>query len=158
MLKFEDFIQRAERRPMPDSYRFDVFVSYRQRSPDQEWVRGPLYNTLGEAGLRMFIDVEQFRLGEPVIKEMARGVEESAYTIAIVTPAYLQSAFTEFENLISQHVGLEGASHRLIVVKREQCELPLRLRYKLWLPMQNDAEVAQNLPRLLATLKTPPVQ
>jgi hypothetical protein len=134
-----------------------VFVSYRQRSPDQEWVRGPLCNALREAGLSAFIDVEQFRLGEPVINEMARGVEESAYTIAVATQTYLQSAFTEFENLISQHLGLEGASHRLVVVMRETCELPLRLRYKLWLPMTNDAEVAQNLPRLVATLKTPPV-
>jgi DNA polymerase-4 len=31
---------------------------------------------LREAGLSVFIDVEQFRLGEPVINEMARGVEE----------------------------------------------------------------------------------
>jgi hypothetical protein len=138
-------------------HHFDVFVSYRQRSPDQEWVRGPLLDALRDAGLRVFIDVEQFRLGEPVISEMARGVEQSAYTIAVATPAYLQSAFTEFENLISQHLGLEGASQRLIVVMRETCRLPLRLRYKLWLPITNDAEVAQNLPRLVATLKTPPV-
>lgn len=140
---------------MPAPYHFDVFVSYRQRSPDKEWVRGLLCKALREAGLSVFIDVEQFRLGEPVINEMARGVEESTYTVAVATPAYLQSSYTEFENLISQHLGLEGASHRLVVVMREACELPLRLRYKLWLPMTNEAEVAENLPRLVATLKTP---
>lgn len=142
---------------MAEPYRFDVFVSYRQRSPDREWVHGPLCNALRQAGLNVFLDIDQFRLGEPVISEMARGVEASAYTIAVATPAYLQSAYTEFENLISQHLGLEGASHRLIVLMRETCDLPLRLRYKLWLPMTNDAEVAQNLPRLVATLGTPPV-
>ncbi len=83
---------------MPAPYHFDVFVSYRQRSPDKEWVRGLLCKALREAGLSVFIDVEQFRLGEPVINEMARGVEESTYTVAVATPAYLQSSYTEFEN------------------------------------------------------------
>lgn len=135
---------------------FDVFVSYRQRSPDQEWVRGLLCTALRAAGLKVFIDVDDFRLGEPVIEEMARGVDNSAFTLAVVTPAYLQSSFTEFENLLSQHLGLEGSGQRLIVLMRETCELPLRLRYKLWLSMTDETEVSNNLPRLLAALKAPP--
>ena len=44
---------------------YDVFVSYRHQDPDGPWVRGVL------------VDVDGFRLGMPLVLEMARGVERS---------------------------------------------------------------------------------
>jgi hypothetical protein len=84
---------------------------------------------------------------------MERGVEESSYTLAVVTPLYFESTFTEFENLLSQHLGLEKSEHRLIILVRESCDLSLRLRYKLWVEMKNEQEIADNMPLLIETLK-----
>jgi len=134
---------------------YDVFISYRQCEPDKSWVRKTLYPALENAGLKVFIDFKHFRIAAPVITEMERGVEESRYTLAVVTPLYLESTFTEFENLISQHLGLEKSEHRLIIIVRESCELSLRLRYKLWLEMKNEEDFLDNLPRLIETLKQP---
>lgn len=137
---------------MRKDFQSDVFLSYRQQEPDKTWVRKVLYPALRDSGLRVLIDFRDFRLGMPVITEMERGVLSSAYTVAVVTPAYLKSTFTEFENLISQHLGLEEAKNRLLIVVREQCDISLRLRYKLWLPMTTEGEFQENLPRLVQAL------
>lgn len=134
---------------------YDVFISYRQREPEKSWVRQTLLPRLTDAGLRVLIDFKHFRLGAPLITEMERAVKESRYTLIVATPAYFESSFTEFENLIAQHLGLEEAQHRLLLIMRETADLTLRLNYKLWLPMTTDEEFEDNLPRLVEALKEP---
>lgn len=134
---------------------YDVFISYRQREPEKTWVRQTLLPRLTEAGLSVMIDFKHFRLGAPLFTEMERAVKQSRYTLLVATPAYFESSFTEFENLLSQHLGLEKAQHRLLVIMRETTELTLRLNYKLWLAMTTDEEVEENLPRLIEALKQP---
>jgi hypothetical protein len=134
---------------------YDVFISYRQREPEKSWVRQTLLPRLTEAGLRVLIDFKHFRLGAPLITEMERAVKQSRYTVIVATPAYFESSFTEFENLLAQHLGLEEAQHRLLLIMRETVELTLRLNYKLWLPMTTDEEFEENLPRLVEALKEP---
>jgi hypothetical protein len=106
--------------------------------------------------VRVFVDYRQFRLGAPLVKEMERGVLQSAYTLLVATPAYFASSFTEFENLLCQHLGLENGQNRLLVIMREPCELALRLGYKLWLPMTSDEEVNENFPKLVDALTSLP--
>jgi hypothetical protein len=67
------------------------------------------------------LDVVDFRLGEPVINEMERAVVESRYTTAVLTPACLSSNFTDFENVIAQHLGLEQSQRRFLGLLREPC-------------------------------------
>jgi hypothetical protein len=137
------------------TFAFDVFISYRQHEPEMSWVRKALVPALEAAGVKPMIDVRHFRLGAPLIKEMERAVLQSRYTLLVATPAYFKSSFTEFENLLSQQLGLEESKERLLVVMRETCELSLRLSYKLWLSMISDEEVQENLPRLAQALLTP---
>jgi hypothetical protein len=136
-------------------FAFDVFISYRQHEPEMTWVRQLLVPRLEAAGVKPMIDVRHFRLGAPLIKEMERGVIQSRYTLLVATPSYFKSSFTEFENLLSQQLGLEESKDRLLVVMREPCELSLRLSYKLWLSMISDEEVEKNLPRLSQALLAP---
>lgn len=137
---------------------YDVFISYRQQNPDGAWVRGVLVERLHTAGLRVFIDYESFRLGAPLVLEMARGVEQSRYTLAVLSPDYLESNFTELENVLAEHLGLELSQRRLLIVRRAPCEPRLGLRARLWLDMTNDEEVKRNLPRLIAALREPSSQ
>src|SRR5208337_18629 len=101
------------------------------------------------------LDVRDFRLGEPLVTEMERAVVESRYTLAVLSPAYLTSSFTDFENVISQHLGLEESQNRLLLAVREPCEKNLRFRYKVWLEMKDDEEVEENVPRLIRALGDP---
>jgi hypothetical protein len=139
-----------------DAWAYDVFVSYRHQEPDQTWVRKTLFPRLRDAGLRVCIDFQDFRLGAPVVTEMERAVQESRYTLAVLTPAYLAGDFAEFENVLAQHLGLEESQQRLLLLLREPCQPSLRLRHKLWLEMTSDQEVEENLPRLIAALRLAP--
>jgi hypothetical protein len=55
--------------------------------------------------------------------------------------------------VISQHLVLEKSQHRLLLVVREPCERPLRLRYKVWLEMTSDEEFDEDLPRPIEGLR-----
>ena len=134
---------------------YDVFVSYRHQDPDGPWVREVLVERLREAGLRVLLDVDGFRLGMPLVLEMARGVEQSRSTLAVLSPAYLESNFTELESVLAEHLGLEASERRLVAVLREPCRPRLGFRARLWLDMTSEAEVRRNLPRLIDALRAP---
>jgi hypothetical protein len=135
---------------------YDVFISYRQQAPDGAWVRGVLVERLRAEGLRVFIDHESFKLGAPLVLEMARGVEQSRYTLAVLSPAYLASNFTELESVLAEHLGLEMTQRRLLAVRRVACKPRLGMRARLWLDMTTDEELDRNLPRLVAALRERP--
>jgi hypothetical protein len=127
---------------------YDVFVSYRQREPDRSWVHERLVPALSARSLKVFVDYRCFRLGAPLVKEMERGVTQSRYTLAVLSPDYLASSFTEMENLMADHLGLEESRRRLLAVMRRFCDPGLRTRFRLWLDMTDDAQFDANLERL----------
>jgi hypothetical protein len=134
---------------------YDVFISYRQKEPDKTWVRKTLVPELEAEEIRVFIDYRDFRLGAPLILEMARAVESSRYTLAILSPTYLESNFTELENVLAEHIGLEESQRRLLAVMREHCRPRLGLRARLWLDMTDDTELDANIARLIYELRQP---
>jgi hypothetical protein len=140
----------------PDEFRHDVFVSYRQQEPDKTWVRTILVPRLEAAGLRVCIDYKSFRLGAPLIKEIEKAVQASRYTLAVLSPAYLGSNFTELENVLAEHLGLEKGQRRLMAVMREQCPTRLGLSARLWLDMTDDDEFEAGAARLVGALSEPP--
>ncbi len=138
-----------------DALPYDVFLSYRGVEPDRSWVRKKLEPALGAAGLQTFIDHRDFRLGEPLVLEMERAVEQSRYTLAVLTPAYEESSFTEIENVMADHLGLETKERRLLAVMREPTRPRLGLRTRLWLDMTDDDEFEVSLQRLVHELSLP---
>jgi len=139
-----------------DDFKYDVFLSYRGIDPDKSWVRKTLYPRLKAEGLKVCLDVVDFRLGEPVIHEMERAVVESRYTTAVLTPAYLSSNFTDFENVIAQHLGLEQSQRRFLGLLREPCTPRLGIRALYYLDMTDDDEFDVGIARLAAQLHESP--
>jgi hypothetical protein len=137
-------------------YTYDVFISYRHQEPDQAWVRNTLVPRFKAEGLRVCVDYECFRLGAPLVLEMARSVEQSRYTLAVLSPAYLTSNFAELENVIAEHLGLEESQRRLLAVMREPCKPRLGMRARLWLDMTDDNNFEANTARLVNELKQSP--
>lgn len=135
---------------------YDAFVSYRQQEPDKTWVREDLVPRLEADGLRICIDYRDFRLGTPLIKEMVRAVEQSRYTIAILSPAYLASNFTELENILAEHLGLEKSQRRLLAVMRERCTPRLSISARLWLDMTDDNEFDMMIAKLINEIRQNP--
>ncbi len=114
---------------MSDSpeYQYDVFISY--SSADKEWVRGELLRRIEDSGLRACIDYRDFRRGAPSIIEIERAVKNSRKTLLVLTPAYLKSRWTEFENLLLQTLDPSSRDLRLIPLLKEKCDLPTRISF-----------------------------
>ena len=146
--------ERVER--PEDRFKYDVFLSYRGQDPDKTWVRKTLYPCLKAEGLKVCLDAVDFRLGEPVIHEMERAVTESRYTMAVLTPAYLTSNFTDFENVIAQHLGLEQSRRRFLGLLREPCTPRLGIRALYYLDMTDDDEFDLGIARLATQLRESP--
>jgi TIR domain len=148
-------------RPTPQAlpahdFAYDVFISYRQREPDKAWVRKMLLPRLTAEGIRVCIDYQDFRLGVPLVKQMERAVNQSRYTLAVLSPAYLTSNFAELENILAEHLGLEKTQRRLLAVMRADCLPRLGIRARLWLDMRDDHEFETNITRVVYELRQPP--
>jgi hypothetical protein len=139
----------------PGRITHDVFVSYRRREPDRSWVKRRFVPALRAAGVRVFLDDEEFRLGEPLIDAMTRGVEVSRYTLAVLTPAYVTSTYTDLETLMAQHLGLEEKDRRLVPVLREPVSPRLGIRMLTWLDLTDDADFDDGVARLVRELRPP---
>jgi TIR domain len=137
---------------MTDDFAYDVFVSYRHVDSDRAWVRDQLVPRLMGCGLRVCVDYRCFVPGRPLTLEMERAVLTSRYTVPILTPAYLTGSFAEFENLLATHLELEQQKRRLLAVMRETCRPSLRISYKLWIDMTDDAAFAETTAQLCAEL------
>ncbi|MCB9133863.1 MAG: toll/interleukin-1 receptor domain-containing protein [Anaerolineales bacterium] len=138
---------------------YDFFVSYRHKEPDKSWVRKTLVPALEAKGLRALIDYRDFQLGAQLIPEMARAVEESRFTIAVITGLYLQSNFTELENVMAKQLGLEKSQVRLIGIIRDPeldiSQVRLDIRATLMLDMTDDDEFEALVERLVGAIKNP---
>jgi hypothetical protein len=141
---------------MPDDFAYDVFVSY--SSQDRTWVRGELLTQLEAAGLKVFIDFRDFDVGAPGITEMERGVLTSHKTLLVLTPAYLKSQWTEFENLMLQTLDPAARGRRLIPLLRDKCDLPTRIGMLTYVDFTDPAEQTIAWTRLFRALQaTPPL-
>jgi len=84
---------------------YDVFISYSHR--DEDWVHNQLLPRLkqarvGRRKMRVCIDTECFRPGAALLTEIERALLASRKTVLVLTPDYLKSEWTQFENILLQ--------------------------------------------------------
>jgi len=119
-------------------------------------VRGELLSALEGAGLRVCIDFRDFRPGAPSVTEMERAVQTSRRTLLVLTPAYLKSAWTEFEALMLQTLDAANRQRRLIPLLLQRCDLPLRIRYLTYVNFVDPDDPAWAWTQLLTAVGAPP--
>jgi tetratricopeptide (TPR) repeat protein len=139
---------------MADSFDYDVFISY--SSCDKDWVRGALLTRLEQTGLRAFIDFRDFTPGAPSIKECERGVLKCPKTLVVLTPNYLNSGWTEIENVMAQTLDPANMGPRMIPLLKVECEKPLRIAALTHIDFTDNAESELAWRRLLTALGRPP--
>jgi len=112
-----------------DKVQYDVFVSYRRVSPDQEWVREQLVPALRHVGLKVLLDVDDFVPGRNLILEMTRANEESQRTLCVLSPEYFESGrMVQFESLTALADAPTGQDSRLIPMIVRPVALPVWLK------------------------------
>ncbi len=136
-----------------DNYEYDVFISY--SSKHKAWVRGHLLTQLEASGLTVCIDFRDFRIGAPSIEEMQRAVLESRKMLAVLTPNYMQSGWTNFEMLMQRTLDLAEQKERYIPLLKEFCEIPISIGYLTYANFVDPDDLALEWTRLLTALDAP---
>lgn len=104
---------------------WDVFVSYRWVDPDCKWVRNELVPCLRNAGLRVFLDVDDFVPGRDVISEMTRAGQESKRTLSVWTPDYFaEDRAVWFESLQARRRDPQGRLSKLVPLLLRATKIP----------------------------------
>jgi len=132
-------------------YRYDVFISYNHA--DRTWVHSELLPWLKEAGLKVCIDECDFEVGTPSLVNMERAVDNSRHTLLVLTPAWIESEWTEFESLLAGTGDPAGRRRRLIPVMLELCKLPPRIAMLTCADLTQPSERAARMARLIKSLK-----
>jgi hypothetical protein len=109
----------------PPEIPYDVFISYSHT--DSDWVFEWLVPRLKDAGLRVCTDRESFALGVPALINMENAVATSRHTLLVLTPAYLASEWTMYEQILTQTQDPIGLRQRTIPVLCQPCEPPMRI-------------------------------
>lgn len=105
---------------------YDVFISYSHH--DFDWVSKTLVPTLENRGFSVCVDYRDFQGGAFSAEEMESAVANSRHTIIVLSPDYITSDWTKFENIMAQTLDPGAATRRLIPILLRDCTLPLRLR------------------------------
>jgi hypothetical protein len=143
-------LSERELRITPKKFKYDVFISYSHT--DEDWVRGYLLPSLERSGCRVSIDYREFRPGISIALELERAIEESLYTLLVLTPAWVASNWIEVERLLISTKDPDGRRRQLIPLMRKPTELPLRISGLTYLDFTQRDRWEEQMPRLLRLL------
>lgn len=94
---------------------YDVFVSYRWIEPVRSWVQKQLVPALRAAGLRVCLDVNDFKPGRDSIHEMERAGKQSRRVLCILSgDNFEENHSAHFELLMARRSDVSGVDSRLI--------------------------------------------
>lgn len=133
---------------------YDVFISYSH--VDRAWVHGTLLSQLEAASLSVCIDDRDFEIGLPSLINMERAVAHSRRTLVVMTPAWVQSEWTEFESLLVATSDPAGRRQRLIPLMLEACQPPPRIAMLTYVDFTDPKQHEAQLRRLIRTLQRDP--
>jgi formylglycine-generating enzyme required for sulfatase activity len=119
---------------------------------DAAFVREYLLPALGLPSARVLL-VDELPLGGLLVSEIDRGVSRSRYTVAVLSPAYLEDRWADFGAELASHLSLQDA--RVIPLRLVDCELPHRLEARIALDFTDKGRWAWETARLRDLLRTP---
>jgi hypothetical protein len=114
----------------------DVFISYSHL--DRDWVQNTVIPRLEAHGFTVMVDYRDFRTGSLGIDEMARAVEQCRHVLLVLTPNYINSDWSHFENAMAQASDPAARWRKVIPVLRADCTIPLRLKIVHYRDLRTD--------------------
>jgi WD40 repeat protein len=137
------------------AHAFDLFVVF--SAADADFVRGYLLPALNVPPARVLL-VDELTPGARVVSEIERGVSSSRFTVAVLSPAYLEDRWAVFGDQLASHVSVEGGSAadvRVIPLRLTDCQLPLHLEARVCLDFTDRAGWDLEAARLRKRLQAP---
>ena len=138
----------------PVPVRYDAFVSYRHEAADRQFAT-ELVSMLEGDGYRVAIDERDFPGNASFLLEMERCIRESRFTLAVISPRYLESGATQEEAIISRVLDLGDRKRRLIPLVIEPVSLPAWLYGLVGIDFTKRDPLVDPYDKLRATLGEP---
>ena len=104
-----------------------VFLSYSHR--DKAFA-GHLARDLRQAGVRVWIDEAEVRIGESLIDKISKAILEVDYLIAVLSPNSVASPWVREELEQAYNLQIIGRTLRVLPVLYQTCELPQFLAHR----------------------------
>jgi hypothetical protein len=130
---------------------FDAFISYRRQDPDKAFARN-LLKHLEAAGLKAAID-EHFDPAATFLEEMERCIKESRYTLAVMSPRYLESGNCVEEAIICKVLDMAERRRRIIPLTIESVTMPTWLYNVVGINFTDPNPLVDPYAKLLAKLQ-----
>jgi len=134
--------------------RYDVFISYRHDPIDRAFVT-ELVAALEGDGYRVAIDERDFPANASFLLEMERCIRESRFTVAVISPRYLESGNALEEAIISKVLDMGDRKRRLIPLVIEAVPLPAWLYGIVGIDCTKRDPLVNPYDKLKATLGAP---
>ncbi|BAU10195.1 kinesin light chain [Leptolyngbya sp. NIES-3755] len=135
----------------------DFFISYNRH--DRAWAEW-IAATLEKAGYSTIIQAWDFRPGGNFVLDMHDAIDQTKRTIAVLSPNYLQSEFTQPEWAAAFVQDPRGKNRTLIPVRVEACELTGLLRAIVYVDLVGipESEAEKLLLQAVSDARTKPLQ
>jgi len=134
--------------------RYDVFVSYRHDGVDRTFAT-ELVSALEADGYRVAIDERDFPANASFLQEMERAIRQSRFTVAVISPRYLESGHTEEEAIITKVLDMGDRKRRLIPLLIEPVSMPAWLYGIVGIDWTKRDPLVDPFDKLKATLGAP---
>jgi hypothetical protein len=131
---------------------YDLFISYAE--DDSSWVCGYLIPELGLPSDRV-ITKEQFTPGASIIREFDRAVNESRFTVLVLTPAYHADEWAVYGEQISSYASVAERRDHLIPLRLEPSEMSLAIAFRVSLDCTKPDQWKSEIGRLRVLLGQP---
>jgi WD40 repeat protein/energy-coupling factor transporter ATP-binding protein EcfA2 len=136
--------------PSSASPRYLLNVVYSEQ--DAQWVHGYL---LPELGLKegQVIHPEHFKVGLPVVEELARAVTESQFTAVVWSKTLAADGARQFAAGLAEHASLIARERRLLPLVLDPLGLPAQWEGLTWLDFTTMERWAEGVSRLRESLQ-----
>jgi hypothetical protein len=97
---------------------------------------------LTEAGLEPWLDVQELRGGDELLRTIAEVLAEAAYFAIALTPRALTKPWVLAEMRMALTREIEQGQPKVVVLLLEDCEVPIELRHKIYLDFRGRFDAA----------------
>ena len=133
---------------------YDVFISYRRARRDKRFAL-QLLRHLDSLGYRVALDERDFDASASFLEEMERCVRNSRFTVAVVSPQYLQSGHCQEEAILCKVLDMGERKRRLVPLVIQKVEMPAWMFGIVGIDFTNANPVVPPFEKLAKTLGPP---
>jgi hypothetical protein len=133
---------------------YDVFISYRRARRDKRFALELLRHLEG-LGYRVALDERDFDASASFLEEMERCVRNSRFTVAVVSPQYLQSGHCQEEAILCKVLDMGERKRRLVPLVIQKVEMPAWMFGIVGIDFTNPNPVVPPYEKLAKTLGPP---